>query len=391
MSVRRSMALRPLSPSTLHSPGPTQPLPSDPVDTLPREHRASRFDSASDPSDLESAVAGDAKRQRVSDGEEVDTTTTTTGTERHVFGVPSARPAPPSVSRQHPSSPVDLPAHGPVLAAPDRADTSQIWSGLRARARQFLRHPDGKFDASPLKLLNEIIDGALVDAADAVEAAVQELPAGRARPSGRAQRRLLAWVLADARGSAPLEPAVAETAGKRLQKQAERVRGKLADVAAAAAAARVEACAATDAEARLAAIDEDELFKEAALRAEVYVGFYEVAELPAPVEPELPADDRARSDGCASIDEPATRALVLRALGRNLDLELEATRLREKMEQYRADYEGYCSNLELKKRSLYVELGEMEYANEQLQGKLDERVSSSERRERESERESSRG
>ena len=67
-----------------------------------------------------------------------------------------------------------------------------------------------------------------------------------------------------------------------------------------------------------------------------------VAELPAPVEPELPADDRARSDGCASIDEPATRALVLRALERNLDLELEATRLREKMEQYRADCEGYC-------------------------------------------------
>ena len=255
-----------------------------------------------------------------------------------------------------------------LFAAPDRADTSQIWPGLRARARQFLRHPDGKFDASPLKLLNEIIDGALVDAADAVEAAVQELPAGQTRPSGRAQLRLLAWVLADARGSAPLESAVAETAGKRLHKQAERVRGKLADVAAAAAAARVEleACAATDAEARLAAIDEDESFKEATLRAEVYVGFYEVAELPAPVEPELPADDRARSDGCASIDEPATRALVLRALGRNLDLELEATRLREKMEQYRADYEGYCSDLELKKRSLYVELGEMEYANEQL-------------------------
>ena len=214
--------------------------------------------------------------------------------------------------------------------------------GLRARTTRILRHHDGKFDASPFKLLDAITDGNLVVASDTVEAIVQELPAQEERPSGHAQLRLLAWVLADARGAAPLEPDVAEKAGKRLQKQAERVRGALVNVAAAAAAAREEARAvATDgaAETQVAAINEDEVRALTALRAEVYVGFHEAVELPALVAPEPPAHFRARWDGCASIDEPATQALVLRALERNLDLEVESGIMRQEREREMRYYE----------------------------------------------------
>ena len=230
-----------------------------------------------------------------------------------------------------------------MLAAPDDDIAPDVPAGIRARAQYILRHPDGKFKPSPLKLLKSITDGLLVVASDAVAAVVQELPAGEARPSGRAQLRLIAWVLADARGAEPLEPAVAETAGKRLQKQAQRVCGALADVAAASAAARAEAraTATDDAKARLAAVDEDEARALAALRAEVYVGFHEVVELPALVAPEPPADKRARYDGCASVDDPAMRALVLRALNRNLDLELEAQSLREAMESNHIEVGSY--------------------------------------------------
>ena len=144
------------------------------------------------------------------------------------------------------------------------------------------------------------------------------------------------------------------------------MRGKLAVVAAAAATARVEARAATDAEAQLAAVDEDEARELAALRAEVYVGFHEAAELPAPVAPEPPADDRARSDGCTSIDEPATRALVLRALERNLDLEQEARFLRDALESRRHYYEGIVDKNRCEKWSLLDELNEKEKANVEL-------------------------
>ena len=61
-------------------------------------------------------------------------------------------------------------------------------------------------------------DEILVVAAAAVEAVVaQQQP----RPSGKAQYRLLAWTVADARGAtAVLDKALAETVGKRLDRQA---------------------------------------------------------------------------------------------------------------------------------------------------------------------------
>ena len=64
------------------------------------------------------------------------------------------------------------------------------------------------------KLLDVLTDQLLVVAVDAVEAAVNDF---KERPSGKAQLRLLGWTVAAARGAVTnMEPALAETVGKRL-------------------------------------------------------------------------------------------------------------------------------------------------------------------------------
>mmetsp|Transcript_61429 Transcript_61429/g.121534 ORF Transcript_61429/g.121534 Transcript_61429/m.121534 type:complete len:123 (+) Transcript_61429:1102-1470(+) len=58
-------------------------------------------------------------------------------------------------------------------------------------------------------------------------------------------RWLLAWVVADARGAArPMDKALADSVGKRLEKQAQKVREKLADASVHASQAREDAKAA---------------------------------------------------------------------------------------------------------------------------------------------------
>jgi hypothetical protein len=137
-------------------------------------------------------------------------------------------------------------------------------------AERILTFPDGKFEPSPPpQLLCKLTDEDLVVAVDAVEAVVAKQ---HPRPSGRAQFRLLAWTVADARGAAtPLEKALAETVGKRLDRQAQKVRGD------------IELCEREYHERRLYASEAEHASMDAAhrlameaLRTEVYVGFHEL-------------------------------------------------------------------------------------------------------------------
>ena len=137
-------------------------------------------------------------------------------------------------------------------------------------AERIVTFPDGNFEPSPPpQILSKLTDEDLVLAADAVEAVAAKQ---QARPTGRAQFRLLAWSVADARGAAtPLDKAVAETVGKRLDRQAKKVRIAL------------ESCEHEYRERRLIASDVDHAALDAAhrlemetLRAEVYIGFHEL-------------------------------------------------------------------------------------------------------------------
>lgn len=158
--------------------------------------------------------------------------------------------------------------------------------GIAERIRSF---PDGDFLPSPPPvLLDKLTDQLLVVASDAVTTV-----ASQASPplSGKAKLRLLAWVVADARrGGRPIEKALAETVGKRLEKQAQKVRETLASASAHAADAREAAHAAAAQDATLAAtlratladIDATEHMAYVSARDEVYVGFHELGSDPKP-------------------------------------------------------------------------------------------------------------
>ena len=160
---------------------------------------------------------------------------------------------------------------------------SNLMEALRSRAERLHHFTGGQFEPSPPPvLLDKLTDQLLVVASDAVTAvAAATLPA----LSGKATLRLLAWVVADARGATtPLEKALAETVGKRLEKQAQKVRETLAAATADAAEAResARAAAAQDANlaaalaAELAAIDALEQGAYDRARDEVYIGFHEL-------------------------------------------------------------------------------------------------------------------
>eukprot|EP00966_Prymnesium_polylepis_P199371 4619935-Prymnesium_polylepis.1 len=98
---------------------------------------------------------------------------------------------------------------------------------LEALARRILPFAACNFSPSPPPaLLDAITDELLVVASDAISTVAAEV---QPQPSGKALLRLLAWVVADARGaSVSLDKALAETVGKRLDRQAQRVRAQLA-------------------------------------------------------------------------------------------------------------------------------------------------------------------
>ena len=145
---------------------------------------------------------------------------------------------------------------------------------FRRLVKRILTSLDGKFEASPPpQLLKELTDEDIIVAVDAVEAVVAEQ---QPRPSGRAQFRLLAWTVADARGAVrPLDMVAAEAVGKRLDRQAQRVRKAMDAVSADAREARLQL---SDAQG-VGAIDAQEQSRLESLRAEVYVGFHELEAL----------------------------------------------------------------------------------------------------------------
>jgi hypothetical protein len=157
---------------------------------------------------------------------------------------------------------------------------------LEERASRILAFPEGSHTPSASPALLEVLtDDNIVVAVAAIEAVAARQPVP---PSANAQKKLLAAVVADARGAIKLlDKGAALTIGKRLHRQAERVRADLAAARSAAAAdrSRVRATAAADPAARatiradLAAIDAAEQCVLEAPQQEVYVGFTELDEL----------------------------------------------------------------------------------------------------------------
>ena len=141
-----------------------------------------------------------------------------------------------------------------------------------------------------------LTDELIVFAADALEAAADAAPLPR--PSGTALERSLARLLAAGMGSQVwLNDDRAGRAGKRLAKQARKVRDDCAAASSLAeqqrqvarAAAAADALLADGLPARLAAIDATEAAALAAPRQEVYLGFHEIAPEPPAAEEPPPA------------------------------------------------------------------------------------------------------
>ena len=149
---------------------------------------------------------------------------------------------------------------------------------LRERARRILASKDNKFEPSPPPaLIDAITDELLVVASDTVAAAATE---AQTKPSGKAKYRLLAWLVADARGA--VRAATADAV-----ELAESAR------AAARSAAASDVTLQATLQATLAGIDADQQAAVGRPRSEVYVGFHELdALLPgtARYEPPLPLD-----------------------------------------------------------------------------------------------------
>jgi hypothetical protein len=175
-----------------------------------------------------------------------------------------------------------------------------VAEALVSSAQRILAFPGGNYTPSPPPpLLTQLTDFDLIVARDAVW---QAAAAAEPKPSGSARYRLLAWVVADARGAAqPLAPPTALKVGKRLEAQALKTRG---DYGAQRSCARHEAAAdaslAAGLPAVLAAVDEAERLAMQAARLEVYVGFHELevaapaATAPEPAEPQLSRVERAK-------------------------------------------------------------------------------------------------
>jgi hypothetical protein len=172
-------------------------------------------------------------------------------------------------------------------------EVSETQRALEKLARRFLPFPNGNFSPSPPPaLLDKITDELLVVASDAVATVAAEV---QPRPSGKSLLRLLAWVVADVRGSSSvLDKLLAETVGKRLDRQAQKVRSTLARAALVAELARSDvstvlaggALTASHGADRRAEIDRVEKQAYEHARREVYIGFHELeALLPGYVAP----------------------------------------------------------------------------------------------------------
>ena len=120
-------------------------------------------------------------------------------------------------------------ADGPKLA-PEAADA------LRERAQRIRSAGDAEHTPSDARLGPQVITHELlVVARDAVMSVADQPP----NLSGKAALRLLAWTVADAMSAgAPIDKPLAETVGKRLDKQAVKVVSQLEAAASEASRAR---------------------------------------------------------------------------------------------------------------------------------------------------------
>ena len=181
---------------------------------------------------------------------------------------------------------VASPAHFPLCAAGGQERRAKTSEALKRLAKRILTFPEGNHEPSPPpQLLEKLTDEILVIAADAVKAVVEQ---HQPQPSGKAQYRLLAWTVADARGAtALLDKPLAETVGKRLDRQAQKV---FADLQTVRLGMRDDRLRVTrDAELNpdlrstlrrdLAAIDAREPAEREKQRHEIYVGFHELESL----------------------------------------------------------------------------------------------------------------
>ena len=167
---------------------------------------------------------------------------------------------------------------------------SEKQRALETLARRILPSLDGTFSPSPPPaMLDAITDELLVVASDAVAAVASEV---QPKPSGRALVRLLAWVVADARGATmALDKALAETVGKRLDRQAQKVRAQLACATREAEEARTRLAAVVAPSAPIGGMDPGRVAARSAeisaaeaqayqrARSEVYIGFHELEPL----------------------------------------------------------------------------------------------------------------
>lgn len=199
---------------------------------------------------------------------------------------------------------------------------AHVSTKLRELARRWLSFgAELHVPSDPPALLDKLTDELLVVSVDAVSTEVG-LHRRLETVSGKAQTRLLAWVVADARGAqTPLEKALADTIGRRLERQAERVRDATSVAAATAKQARARAQLAAAADPSLAAtlpaaladIDAAERLELAKPRSEVYVGFHELAALlPRPAEPPAAAAESAAAAEPAA--ESAAASVLAAAL-----------------------------------------------------------------------------
>ena len=129
----------------------------------------------------------------------------------------------------------------------------------------------------------ELSDGLMVLALEAVEAYAAAAPTPK--PSGVEQKRIMALLVADAMGfQRVLAGDDVTRAGKRIHKQANKVRDELAAACSETAAARADACAAAATDSKLqealatalAEIDDKELTDVSKLAYEPYIGFHEI-------------------------------------------------------------------------------------------------------------------
>ena len=198
---------------------------------------------------------------------------------------------------------------------------------LRKRAESFLPYPNGKFSPTGGRRLLEVItDEGLVVATDAVAAmaAAQKPP-----PAGNVLLRLLAWVVADARGATvAMENKLALTVGKRLDRQAQKVRIAIAAAVATAEAERVAAAGDAD---LLASINAAERLALDAPCKEVYVGFHELNMLLQPSPLTSPSPSR---------ESPSPSPSPWRSMEIKVDLKLDTWTLEDALPPHPAAVVG---------------------------------------------------